>query len=72
MKTYQDYKAVADKIDAVASSVGEYILYDDMNVNIENAGCDDNYELLISCAINAFGMRCDALGLNANDYGFSF
>ena len=72
MTTYQDYLAVAAKIDAVAKQVGIDALRDDECTNIENAGSADNYDMLIICAINTFGQRCQNYGLDANDFGFKY
>ena len=72
MKTYQDYKAVQEKINATAKTVRVDILLNDACVDINNAGSDDNYDLLIAAAVNRFGMTCEELGLNARDFGFDY
>ena len=83
MKTYQDYKLIADKIDLIASDLGKNFLSDDICVNIENLPenelqCFDSdnshqdWTLMIHIAEQTFGMRCENLGLNANDYGIKY
>ena len=72
MATYQDYKALAEKIDAVAKEKGISILYNDQCVDIENAGSDDDYDALISVACTRFGFTCEDYGLRAQDYGISY
>ena len=72
MATYQDYKALVAKIDAVAKEKGITILYNDPCVDIENADSDDDYDALISVASSRFGFTCEDYGLKAQDYGISY
>ena len=77
MKTYQDYKTVQEKIDVAASSIringlSATSLYNDACIDIENAGSDNNYVMLIAVAVNRFGQSCENLGLNARDFGFDY
>ena len=72
MKTYEDYKLIADKIDSLAINLEMSFLQDDLLVNIENAGTDSDYDLLISVAVNTLGQRLESHGLDANDYGFKY
>ena len=82
MTTYQDYKEMQDKINAVADTIKAKAsnpfdkkydgLYNDACVDIANAGSDNDYGMLIAVAVNRFGSNCEEVGLKAQDFGFNY
>jgi hypothetical protein len=81
VKTYLDYKLLVARIEAVAVLIGNDTLYDDMCVNSENiydadtfnfSSSQQDWSSMVSVAELTFGMRCEEIGLNANDYGFNY
>lgn len=82
MTTYQEYKETQNKIDAAADAIKENAanpfdrkydgLYNDACVDIENAGSDNDYGMLIAVAVNRFGSNCEGFGLKAQDFGFNY